>query len=232
MNKRTFLGKVLRILGILFLALSAAMTLVGGIGTSCVAFAAEKYPEFSMLAPYKWLYIFIVLAQIAAGVLAIRAIILLIKSTEGSYKATIISLVAGLAIGLIHVIASRILRGASMPADVQVYLVAITLLIFLLFHIPWLWEQIQFEKPKNDSSTRAATGFAAITSGLLIATSFWWAAPTHTFGNTNYAADFIVPLGIIGGILVLFGIGSLVKTYYFTPSISSETSPIAREQTA
>lgn len=218
MNKRTLLGKILRILAIVFLGLSAAMTIIGGIGTSCVAFAAENYPEFAMLVPYKWLYIFFVLSQIAAGVLSIRAIILLIKSTENAYKSTVISLALSLLFGIIHVAASRILRGASMPADVQVYLAGLALLLFLIFRIPWFWEQIQFSQHKDDASSGTATGLAAITSGILIATSYLWAAPTHTFGDINYAADFIVPLGIIGGILVLLGIGSLAKTYYFSSS--------------
>lgn len=56
MHDRT--GKVLRTLGIMFFGLATIMNLLGGIGTSCVAFLTEDYPSFSALIDegMQWLY--------------------------------------------------------------------------------------------------------------------------------------------------------------------------------
>ena len=56
MSKHSDFGKVLRIIAIVLMALTAAFMLMGGVGTSCVAWALEKFPSFSAIAPVQWLY--------------------------------------------------------------------------------------------------------------------------------------------------------------------------------
>ena len=46
------MGKFLRFIGIVFMGLTAAFTILGGVGTTCVALAAEKYDSMLAIAPY------------------------------------------------------------------------------------------------------------------------------------------------------------------------------------
>ena len=63
-------AKTLRIITTILLSLAAAMTLLGGIGTSCVAFAAENFgPAMAPLIPVK--PIFQVLVAVSLLVAAI-----------------------------------------------------------------------------------------------------------------------------------------------------------------
>ena len=68
------MGKVLRWVGIILMGLTAAFTIMGGAGTTCVALAAENYDSMVEIAPYKWLYVIFVIATIAAGVMMARAV--------------------------------------------------------------------------------------------------------------------------------------------------------------
>jgi hypothetical protein len=54
MKDRKGWAKILRILGIIFMGITAIFTLMAGIGTTCVAFAAEKFSaSMALIAPYK-----------------------------------------------------------------------------------------------------------------------------------------------------------------------------------
>jgi hypothetical protein len=51
-------GRILRIIGIILMALAVAFNLLGGIGTSCVTLNPMGWsPAMAKLAPYQWLYI-------------------------------------------------------------------------------------------------------------------------------------------------------------------------------
>lgn len=111
------------------MGLTAVFTLLGGAGTVCVALAAERFGEkMALIAPYKWLYILFVLVTLAIGVLGVRALILVIKGRPGSYRAAMVVLIAGSVVGVIHMTASRLIRGASMPVDAVVYTTVLTLI--------------------------------------------------------------------------------------------------------
>jgi len=123
------MGKALRWIGIILLGLTAAFTIMGGAGTTCVALAAEKYDSMVEIAPYKWLYVIFVIATITAGVLMVRGMIMLIKRKPNAYRDTIIALISGIVIGAIHMIVSRNLRGSSMPVDAVTYTSVLTLIL-------------------------------------------------------------------------------------------------------
>ena len=69
---------------------------------------------------------------------------MLIKGSKHAYRAAIIALLLGTIINAIHMFASRALRGASMPVDGVLYTNVLTLLVFLLFRIPGIWQGDQF----------------------------------------------------------------------------------------
>ncbi|MCB0119884.1 MAG: hypothetical protein KDD72_12695, partial [Anaerolineales bacterium] len=61
MSHNSFLGKSLRFVGILLMALTGGFTLLGGIGTSCVAINPAGFGEsMAALARLQWLYILFV----------------------------------------------------------------------------------------------------------------------------------------------------------------------------
>jgi hypothetical protein len=203
------MGKLLRFVGIILMGLTAAFTIMGGAGTTCVALAAENYPSMEALAPYKWLYLIFVIATVAIGVMMARATYLLVKRRHNAYRYTIISLVLGIIVGVIHMVVSRNLRGSSMPVDAVTYAAVLTLIVFLIFRIPAVWEKVDFtQAPRGDNET--AGGAAAIATSLLAFSIQYLMASTHTFSGVNYGNAFQTSMSILSWGLVLGGIAMIV----------------------
>ena len=96
-------AKLMRIVGIVLMSLTAAFTLMGGAGTTCVALNPTGYEgKFAGIASFQWLWILFVLIGIAAGIMGVRAVVLLIKGSKKAYRATIIALLVGTIINAIH----------------------------------------------------------------------------------------------------------------------------------
>lgn len=204
MTPNSIPSKLLRILGIVLMGLTAVFTLMSGAGTSCVALAAERFgPNMAPIAPYKWLYILFVLVTLAIGVMGVRAVVLLVKSRPNAYRYTLITLVAGTVVGVVHMLVSRALRGKSMPVDAVVYTTLITLAVFLLFRLPGLRQMTDYSKSGSASGTGG--GLAAIMAGAAVLTVQYWAGPTHTWGGVNYADVWHNAFLIAGWGLVLVG---------------------------
>ena len=87
--------RFLRFIGILFMGITAAITLLGGAGTTCAALWPAKY-DMETLLPYQWLYILYVLVGIFIGILGIRATIDLIKGKENAESAALVALILGI----------------------------------------------------------------------------------------------------------------------------------------
>lgn len=211
MSTNSFFAKFLRFIGIVLMALTGGFTLLGGIGTSCAALNPTGFGEsMAPLAPFQWLYILFVLAGIALGVYGIRATIMLIKGADKAYRDAMIVLVAGAVVGFIHIYASRALRGKSMPVDAVVYTTVLTLIIFLLFKIPAVWQGVNFTKAKADKN-KSAGGAAAILLGIVTLTIQYTMASTHTWDGINYANVFNTSMTAIGLGLLLLGAGLFVN---------------------
>jgi hypothetical protein len=206
-------AKALRVIAIIFMGITAVFTLMAGIGTTCVALAAEKFSaSMALIAPYKWVYILFVIITTAVGVMMVRATIMTIKSKDQAFRYSMISLLAGIVIGVIHMIVSRSIRGKSMPTDGVVYFTVITLLVFLIFRIPALWREIDFSKPAGKNTTINAAAFTLILCGTAVLTAPLWGAATHTFipGGVNWANAWPLQMNLAGSILCLAGIFLLV----------------------
>lgn len=204
----TLLCKILRVTAIILMGLTVAFTLLGAIGTTCAAFAPEKYASMMPLKPYQWLYQLLVVISLAAGVAGIRAMIELVRSAPASYRDTLLVLLVGGAAALIQMVASRSLRGKSMPTDVRLYITALTLLVFLVLRIPAIWQGVGLTRGRPAGAATAG-GIAAILMGGLTLTVHQWAAATHTFGGVNYADVWHTTLALAGWGLVLAGTGIL-----------------------
>ncbi|MCX6055083.1 MAG: hypothetical protein NTZ74_09260 [Chloroflexi bacterium] len=201
-------AKFLRIVGIVLMSLTAAFTLLGGAGTTCVALNPTGFEgKFAGIASFQWLWILFVLIGIAAGILGVRAVVLLVKGSKNAYRAALIALLLGIVINAIHMFASRTLRGASMPVDGVLYTNALTFLVFLFFRLPGIWQGVNFEKPiENQQANRTGAAFALIVVGLLTLTIQFMMVPTHTISGYNFADVWHVSLSLLGGGLMLSGI--------------------------
>jgi len=206
MSEKSFFAKLLRYVGIVLMGLTAGFTLLGGVGTSCAAFAPTNFGSMAALAPMQWLYILFVLIGIVLGVWGIRATVLLVKGAKNSYREALIVLIAGVVVGVIHILVSRSLRGSSMPVDAVVYTTVLTLILFLIFRIPVIWQGVDFTKGSKKSN-QAAGGTASIMLGVLTLTIQYTMGPTHTWGGVNYADAFNTAMMIAGAACLLLGIG-------------------------
>jgi hypothetical protein len=207
MSRNSGLAKSLRVLGIILMGVTAAFTLLGGAGTTCIALAAEKFGvKWEPLVPYKWLYILFVILTLAIGVMGIRAVVLLIQGKASAYRSALTALFLGIGVGVIHMAVSRSLRGGSMPVDGVVYTTVLTLIVFLIFRIPAVWQGVNFEKPTNNPDLpRNAAAITLLFSGWLTLTVQFWAGPTHMFEGTNYADAWHIQLTLLGWAFFLGG---------------------------
>jgi len=201
-------GKLLRIVGIVLLAVTAVITFLSGIGTTCVALDPVKY-DMAAIAPYQWLYILYVIAGIIIGVMGILATISLIRNKPTAFRSAIISLTLGLLVGGLHMATSRALRGNSMPLDFIVYATAITLVYFLLLRIFGVWNQTS-ATDENDETSGLGAGVAMIVGGIVILTVQIWAGPTHVINGVNYADVWHTQMMIVGGTLAVVGASLLL----------------------
>lgn len=205
--------KFLRFIGILFMGITAAVTLIGGIGTTCVALDPAKYDSMTAIAEFQWLYILYVLAGVALGVLGIRATIQLARKKAGAEKNALLILAAGVAIGAIHIYSSRALRGSSMPVDGVVYITVLTLIIFLLFRLPKVREMGLYNG-EADQSSDAAGGLTAFVIGALVLTVQVWVGPAHLLEGVNYADAFHNAMLLAGISIMLYGIGLFSRRFF------------------
>lgn len=211
MNRNTWWGKTLRFIGILLMGITALFTIAGGLGTSCVAFNPTGFGEsMASIAPFQWLYIIFVVVTTAIGIMAARAVFLLAKGRPNSYRYSIIALVLGIAVGAVHMIVSRSLRGSSMPVDGVVYTTVLTLIVFLLYRIPKIWQGVDYAGgDKKDKTGPMSAAITLLVTGILTLTVQYWAGPSHTWGGTNWAAAFLttsILLGLgqlMGGVAIL-----------------------------
>ncbi len=207
MSHQSGFAKALRFIGVLLMGLTGGFTLLGGVGTTCVALNPTGFGEsMAKLAPFQWLYVLFVLAGIAIGGWGVWATIKLVKGAPDSYKASVQALIAGVLIGGFHIYMSRLLRGKSMPVDAVVYTTLLTLIVFLLFRVPFIWQGVDFSKAGKN---KTAGGAAAIVVGLLALTIQYTMGATHTWNGINYADAFNASMTSIGLGLLLFGLGIL-----------------------
>lgn len=227
MQRNTWWGKTLRFIGIVLMALTSGFILLGGIGTTCAALFPTNWETMAPLAAFQWLYILFVISGIAIGVWGILATIQLVRGTADAYKTSLLVLVTSLVVGGFHIYMSRMLRGKSMPVDAVVYMTLLTLVVFLLFRIPFLWDGVNFEKG-DSRNNRMAGGAAAILLGLMTLTIQYTMASTHTWNGINYADAFNILMTTVGLSILCLGGWILVDKRDFR-SISNR--PMIHEKT-
>jgi hypothetical protein len=211
------LGSVLRGVLVVLMGATAVMTLLGAVGTACLAWNGDKYgPAFKWIVPYMLNYQVVVYISLAAGVAAAIVSYAIARGDRWFYLGGLITLlVAGGAVAYQMYMTST-LRNipflAPAPANIRFYITLVTLIAFAFVRLPGLWNKGGLGDPKNKpGSPVGAGGIAMIVSGLLILTAPYWAAPTHMLDGYNLVLTLEVPLLVDGIALVVAGVAMLVS---------------------
>ena len=224
-NKRPSI--VLRSIAIILMVLTVLFTLMGGIGTTCVAFGAENYDSMKGLIPYKPLYQALVFISIAAGIWGIIIIINLVRGGIKLYRNAIIMLVIGAVTSGIQMAVSQAVRGSSAPVNFRFYITAFTLVIFLLFRLPPIWDNMQFPQSLKKKAKKSMAGTSLFVCGIIVLATYYWSAPTHL---ASWIDVLRLPIIVSGWILAFSGIilvGSLfLDKILGQNSIKSTSKPI------
>lgn len=197
----------LRILAIILLSLTAAMTLLGAIGTTCVAFNAEKYgPRMALLAPVKPIFQLLVFVSLAAGLFGVYGIVRLARGRHNAFRQVIIFLLVGLIASGVQYYYSLTLRGSTAPNNIRLYLTGLTLLVFLLLRLPGIYQRTGLGGgAPSGASSPGAGSMALFLCGLATITTPVWAAPTHLIDGSNTVNVLLWPLLAGGALQMVLG---------------------------
>ncbi len=206
-------SKFLRVLGLVLLSLTVLMTLMGGIGTSCVAFAAQKWgPRMAALIPVMPVFQLLVVVSIAVGIWGLVATVRLARRRPHAYRDVMIFLVVAGVASAIQYYFSLTLRGSTAPNNMRLYLTALTLVVFIVFRLPGIWEKIGFERASAETgSGRLAGGVALMLCGAVTLTAPIWAGPSHIVGGYNTVDVLLWHLLAAGTALLAGGAALLVR---------------------
>ena len=222
------LGNVLRIAAIVMVAMTGVFNLLGGVGTSCVAWNADKYGKaFAMFVPYMMVYqilVYVILIVALAGVVASYA---LLRRDGWAFRGSLISLAVSVIIAGIQMYYTSSLKGISFfqtpPTSMRFYISVLSLIFLLVLMLPGLRKRVDFTSPwPKRNSKSSAGGLTAIIASIIILTTPIWAGESHMLDGYNLVNVLQVPLMLVGGLTLASGIGLLV----------SSTLGITREQIA
>jgi hypothetical protein len=210
--KNNVLGKILRVIAIIFMAMTTFMNIMGGIGTSCAAFFTKNYPPYWILikpVDYRWLYQIFVVTTLAVGIAGIFMIIGLIRGGKHAYRNTLIVLLLGAVITGIHYFTSQTVIGKAAPANVVFYINVMTLLLFLILGIPGIREKVNFSKMRKGADKATGGGAAAMVAGIVILTTPMWVGNTHLYNGTNWVEVLNWQIYTFGSLLLVGGLALL-----------------------
>lgn len=211
--KNTF-GKIIRIFAIVLMAMTAAMNILGGAGTSCAAFFTKNFPPYWVLirpVDYRWLYQSFVITTIAIGIAGIAVTVGLIRGGKHAYRNAMIVLGIGTVLNAIHYFTSLTVIGKAAPANVVFYINTLTLIVFLLLLIPGLREKVNFSKGGKDTDKTTGGGLAAMVSGAVILSTPMWVGASHVYMGSNWVDVLSLPIIIFGTLLILGGMVLLAR---------------------
>jgi hypothetical protein len=201
----------LRMLLVVMMALATIMTLLGGIGSTCVAFNAEQYPPlFSKLVPYKPILQILVYVSILVGAAMIWVTYWTARANKWFFLSALITLIGGGGAAAVQMYYSSSVRGipffSAAPTNIRLYITLAALIVFVLIRFtPW-WNKIG--SPSNiPGSPMAAGGASLIVTAIVILTTPFWAGDSHIIDGYNFILALETPLLVDGIVLLMIGIG-------------------------
>mgnify|MGYP001817369720 CR=1 FL=1 len=218
--------RVLRGIAVALMGLVVVFTLLGGIGTTCVAFGAENYDSMASLVPYKPLYQALVVISVAIGIWGIPVTVSLVRGSRVAYRNTLLNLVAGALSAGVQMVVSQTVRGSSAPVNMRFYVTAFTLGFFLLLRLPGVRERVDFtQAAKGKTSGPASVGAAFVVCGLVTLTAPVWAGFSHmSSARENWVEVLGAPLRAGGWAMV--GVGMVWLLAAVVSSMQSEKAAL------
>ncbi len=204
------LGAVLRGVLVVLMGLTMVMTLLGAVGTSCVAWNADKYGKaFALFVPYMPTYQVLVYVSLVAAVAMTLVTYAIVRGDRWFYIGALLALLVGGGAAATQMYYTSSLKQVSFfatpPTNIRFYLTALTLILFLLVRIPGVWNKAGLGRPATGTgSYTAPTGLALFLAGVLILTTPVWAGPSHMLDGYNLVYTLEVPL-LIDGIAMTMG---------------------------
>jgi hypothetical protein len=203
-------GRILRIVAIVLIGMTAAMNILGGVGTSCAAFFTRDFPPMWSLYDYRWLYQTFVITTTLVGIAGVWGTVTLAQGKKKAFRNVMIILVVGTVLALAQYIASQSLRGKATPANVKFFTNAFTLLYFGILTLPSIRKYVDFEAHEDSPDLAIGGGLAAIVAGGIVMTVNSWVGSSHIFEGENWVTLIQRPLNLSGAFLVSAGIATLV----------------------
>ena len=204
-------SRILRGIALTLMIITVLLTIIGAVGTVCLAVGAENYKGFEALVPYKWLYQTFVFIKFAVGFWGFHVIYTLFKGREKAYRNALIVLTIGLLVAVAQMTTSHFLKGSTMPVDVRFYVTLVTLVIFLIIGHPSIWPKVDFTWSRKGGEKTTVAGTAMLLSGIITVTTPIWAVASHiTPDGYNLVNELAFPLFYGGLSLIIFGIAALL----------------------
>lgn len=205
-------ARILWIVAVVAMGMTAAMNLFGGIGTVCAAFLTENFPPMLVLMDHQWLYQRLMLITIGIGIAGASVTFALFRGGPNVYRNALIVLVVGTVFGELHTRASLELRGKMVPANIKFYINLFTLILFVILGLPSIRNKITFALPRGRTEAAAAGGMAALIVGAMMLSLPLWVGDSHSFEGTDWT-DVLQPgLSIVGLAFAAGGLGVFLRS--------------------
>ena len=214
---KNLFGVILKILLVVLTGATTVMTLLGAVGTACLAWNGDKYPKaaFGWIVPLMPTFQNLVYISLAAGVALAIVTYAIARGDKWFYIGGLIFLIVagGAAAYQMYLSSSarKISFFAAAPTNMRFYITAITLIAFLIIRFPGIWNKGGFGKKSGGPGSYATPGgLALIVAGLLTITSPLWAGAAHTVDGFNYVLTLSLPLFVDGIAMSVAGIALLM----------------------
>ncbi len=210
------LGTTLRGVLLVTMGMSMVMTLLGAVGTSCLAWNGNFYgAAFKWIVPYMPTYQMLVYVSLVAAVAMTLVLYAIARGDRWFYLGAIVTLIVGGGAAAVQMFYTSSLKQvaflATPPTNIRFYITVATLVLFVIIRIPGIWNKTGLgSTTTKPGSPFGAGGVALILTGATILTTPLWAGPSHTLDGYNLVDTLIVPLLVDGVLLIAGGIVLIV----------------------
>ncbi len=209
--KNNKLGLTLKIVLALFLGASTVMTILGAIGTACLAWNGNLYgPPFKWIVPAMPMYQTLVYISLVAGVALAIVTYAFLRGDRWFYIGSLIFLIVGGGAAAYQMYLTSSLKQISFlatpPTNIRFYITVATLIAFIIVRFPGIWNKSGLGRGgSSGGSFTAPTGMALMLTGVMLMTAPMWASPEHVIDGFNYVTTLQLPLLVDGLALTIAG---------------------------
>jgi hypothetical protein len=207
-------GLVWRIVLVVAMGLTTVMTLLGAVGTACLAWSGNLYgAAFKWIVPYMPTYQMLVYVSLIAGVAMTLVCYAIVRGDKWFYLGALVTLIVGGGAAAVQMFYTSSLKQISFfatpPTNIRFYITAATLIVFVIVRFPGIWKHVTSANPSRRGNLGAPTGLALIVSGLALLTTPLWAGPSHMVEDYNLVLTLQIPIVVDGLALIVVGVGLL-----------------------